>query len=332
MKTKADREKFRDERIGALKRSLGEFPAAPLDLKIRISGKLEGEGYRIHNLVYESRPGLVVTANLYLPAKPGKAMPGIIISHSQQNPKPQGELQDMGMTWARQGCLVLVPDVLGHGERRQHPFVDAKSYPGTFRVGRQDYYFRYNTALQLHAVGASLAGWMAWDLMRAVDVLLAQPGIDKERIVLLGSVAGGGDPAVVAAALDPRIAAVVPFNFGGPQADYAVPENAQRDLYWFGVPIWESTRCLRLGARDGFAHWLIDTAVAPRGLLYSHEFGWEKKGDPAWPRMQKVFALYDKADHPAVAAGRGNLKGRPPEHTHCNNIGALHRLTGDLWQ
>ena len=31
--------------------------------------------------------------------------------------------------------LVIVLDSLGHGERRAHPFVDAKSYPGTFRAG-----------------------------------------------------------------------------------------------------------------------------------------------------------------------------------------------------
>src|SRR5438270_12432669 len=100
-------------------------------------------------------------------------------------------------------------------------------------------------------------GWMVWDLMRGVDLLLARPGIDSERIILLGAVAGGGDPAAVTAALDPRVKAVVPFNFGGVQPDYAVPADPLRDFYFFGVPSWESTRCLRLGARDGFAHCLI---------------------------------------------------------------------------
>ena len=70
-----------------------------------------------------------MTANLYLPAKPPRTMPGILISHSHHNPKTQGELQDMGMTWARSGCLVLVIDQLGHGERRQHPFRTEADYP-----------------------------------------------------------------------------------------------------------------------------------------------------------------------------------------------------------
>ena len=39
-------------------------------------------------------------------------------------------------------------------------------------------------------------GWMVGDLMRCVDVLLYWPGIDKERIIMLGAVAGGADPAI----------------------------------------------------------------------------------------------------------------------------------------
>ena len=216
-------------------------------------------------------------------------------------------------------------DHLGHGERRQHPFRTEADYPRPFRVGRQDYYFRYNTGAQLHLVGESLMGWMVWDLMRGLDLLLSRPGIDKDRIILLGAVAGGGDPAAVTAALDPRVKAVVPFNFGGPQPDYAVPDDPARDFYWFGVPSWESTRCLRLGARDGFAHWLIVGSVAPRRLIYAHEFAWDRERDPAWPRLQKVFGWYDAADRLAVVEGRGTLKGTPPESSHCNNIGPLHR-------
>ena len=123
-------------------------------------------------------------------------MPGILISHSHHNPKTQGELQDMGMTWARSGCLVLVMDHLGHGERRQHPFRTEADYPRPFRAGRQDYYFRHNTGVQLHLVGESLMGWMVWDLMRGLDLLLSRPGIDKDRWNPRGR-AGGlgrGDP------------------------------------------------------------------------------------------------------------------------------------------
>src|SRR6516162_9071264 len=154
IETKEQWEKFRDERIAALKKSLGEFPEPPKDLKVRVTKTIEGDGYAIENTLYESRPGFWVTANLYRPAKPqASGIPGIVIIHSHHNPKEQGELQDMGVTWARAGCYVLIPDQLGHGERRQHPFVDAKSYPEPFKVGRQDYFFRYNLGVQLSLIG-----------------------------------------------------------------------------------------------------------------------------------------------------------------------------------
>ena len=157
-------------------------------------------------------------------------MPGILLSHSHHNPKHEGELQDMGMTWARAGCYVLVPDHLGHGERRQHPFVTAADYGGPFQVGRQDYYFRYDTSLQLYLAGETLMGWMVHDLMTGVDQLQAQPRIDAKRIILLGSVAAGGDSAAVTAALDERIACVCPFNFGGPQPESSYPLPADAEI------------------------------------------------------------------------------------------------------
>jgi cephalosporin-C deacetylase-like acetyl esterase len=218
-------------------------------------------------------------------------------------------------------------DQLGHGERRQHPFVDAASFAGSFRPGRQDYYFRYNVGMQLHVIGDSLIGWMVWDLMRGVDLLLARPGIDKDRIILLGAVAGGGDPAAVAAALDPRIAAVVAFNFGGPQPEtvYPLPADAETAFNYAGSGSWESTRNLRLSARDGFLPWVIVGAVAPRRLVYAHEFAWDRERDPVWSRLEKIFDFYEARDHLAAMHGRGSVSGKPPEATHCNNIGTEHR-------
>ena len=183
-----------------MKESLGAFPEVPKDVKVKVTRKLEGDGFVIHNILYETRFGFWVSANLYLPAKIPDKMPGIIISHAHHTPKTHGELQDMGMTWARSGVAVLVPEHLGHGERRQHDFVTEKDYDKPFRVSRQDYYFRYNENLLLSAAGDSLMGWMVWDVMRGVDVLLMQEKIDKDRIIMLGAVAGGGDAAAVTAA------------------------------------------------------------------------------------------------------------------------------------
>jgi hypothetical protein len=255
-------------------------------------------------------------------------MPGILLCHSHHNPKWQGELQDMGMTWARQGYLVLVMDQLGHGERRQHPFRSAADYSGSFEANRQDYFFRYNLGIQLQLIGDSLMGWMVWDLRRGVDLLLSRPGIDPQNIILMGSVAGGGDPAGVAGALDSRITAVVPFNFGGPQPEDPFPllADPEESFNFAGSGSWESTRNLRLSCQDGFLPWVIVGAIAPRRLIYAHEFSWDQANDPVWKRLRKIYdEFYQAPDRLDYSHGYGVLKGRPPQASHCNNIGLPHR-------
>jgi dienelactone hydrolase len=314
--SRAEWERFLTPRLEALRASLGQFPPPPAELRTWTTGSVEGEGFRIENILFESRPGVLVTANLYLPSPRRERMPAILIVHSHHNPKTQGELQDMGMIWARQGCVVLVMDQLGHGERRQH------------RAGaRQDYRFRRITGIQLHLIGDSLMGWMVWDVQRGIDLLLSRPDVDPEKLILIGAVAGGGDPAAVAAALDARISCVVPFNFGGPQPETPcpLPEDAEESFDYLGSGSWESTRNLRVSGRDGFLPWVIVAAVAPRRLVHAHEFSWDQVRDPVWKRLQRVYAFYGVPDHLAFAHGAGVLSGQPPEATHCNQVGSVHR-------
>lgn len=328
IKTREQWEKYRDERVERLRKSLGEYPAPPAKLNARTTGTVNGDGFNIENVVYESRPGQWVTGNLYVPAKPGKSMPGLLIAHAHHRDKPQGEMQDMGMTWARAGCLVLVIDQVGYGERRSHPFNRPADYAKTYATTRQDYFFRQDTGIQLQILGDSLMGWMAWDLMRGVDLLLARDGIDPKKIIILGAVAGGGDPAGVTAALDRRITCCVPFNFGGPQPEtrYPLPEDAEKSFDFLGGSYWDSTRGLRLGGRDDFVHWVIVASTAPRRLIHAHEFSWDKDRDPVWKRYQKIWGeFYNAADDLGAAHGTGVLRGRPPEASHCTNIGKIHR-------
>lgn len=327
IETKADWETHRQRCLTALRHSLGTFPREPVELNERTTAEHRGDGYLVRNVVYTSRPGLIVTANLYVPDPPRDRSPGILISHAHHTPKSQGELQDMGILWARAGCYVLVPDHLGHGERRQHPFASASDYPEKFQASRQDYHFRYNVAMQLYVAGETLMGWMANDLMRGVDLLLAQKAIDREKIILLGAVAGGGDPAAVTAALDPRIAAVAPFNFGGPQPEtkYPLPEDAETRFNYAGGGSWESTRNLYRSAKDGFLPWVIVGSVAPRRVVHAHEFAWDRERDPVWKRYQRIFSLYDAPENLAFAHGFGRLSSQSPEASHCTHIGRPHR-------
>ena len=327
IQTREDWERFRAEKLALLRKSLGTLPQRPAKPKTLVTGRIDGEGFQIQNLVYESRPGLVVTANLYVPVPPRDKMPGIAIVHSHHNPKWEGELQDMGMTWARAGCYVLVPDALGHGERRQHPFASAADFPKEFPVSRQDYNFRYDTSLQLYLLGETLMGWMAHDLMTGFDVLVNQRGIDDSRLMLLGSVAGGGDPCGVTAALDERIDCAVPFNFGGPQPEnrYPLPDDAETSFNYAGGGSWESTRNLYRSASDGFLPWAIVGSVAPRKLIHAHEFSWDREHDPVWKRYEKIYGFYNAKDNLSFATGFGTIQNAAAPASHCNNIGPPHR-------
>ncbi len=311
-------------RCGLVELALSEEIERP---KIHLSGSIQGDGFRIENLLYQWHAGLWVTANLYLPSPVHASMPGILISHSHHNPKHEGELQDMGMTWARAGCAVLVPDHLGHGERREHPFANAADFDGQFAVGRQDYNFRYDLGMQFSLSGTTLIKHFAADLMCGVSVLLAQKGVDPEKIILLGSVAGGGDPAAYTAAFDQRIDCVAPFNFGGPQPEtrYPLPDDAETWFNYAGSGSWESTRNIANSAADGSLPWAIVGSIAPRKLIHAHEFSWDRERDPVWKRYEKIWGFYDAQDNLAFATGGGTIRVNNAEATHCNNIGVVHR-------
>jgi len=300
VKTLEDWERYRDRRIELLKASLGEFPERP-PMMYRVSGTCRGEGYQVKNIVYQSRPGFFVAANLYLPLNPPEKMPGIIIIPSHHYPKTQGEMKDCGMVWARTGCAVLILDRPGCGERLE-----------TLPWYRQPYQSDYLFEMQLNLVGQTRLGWVAWDLIRSVDLLWEMEGIDRERIILIGSVTwGGGRPAALAGVFEKRLAALIPFNFGR--------------VYWDSYEI-------RNSMAEKITPWFICCAGAPRKFIYAHEFSWE--GDegpvypsvwvPAWPRFEKIYGLYGARENLATAQGRGILRVRETEGD-CYSLGSVQR-------
>jgi dienelactone hydrolase len=313
--TAADWEKFRHPRLEALRASLGSFPTRT-PLREQVVRRLDyADGFVLENVIFESRPGLVVTANLYLPSKISGRIPAIVVVHSHHFPKVQSELQDLGMTWARGGVAVLIMDQLGSGERLQ-------SQPWL----REGYYSRYAMGMQLYLAGDSLIKWMVWDLMRAIDLLTGKPYIDPKRIVMLGAVAGGGDPAAVTAALDSRVAVSIPFNFGESSPEDHYTRGPRRydfetaDPGWGG---WESTRGLRNSIAGQFFPWSICASVAPRPFIFSFELSWPKgiEQEPAWKRYQKVFNLYGEPGNLDQVDGFGNFPG-PGE---VEDFGVNHR-------
>jgi hypothetical protein len=105
-----------------------------------------------------------------------------------------------------------------------------------------------------------------------------------------------------------------------------LPEDAETSFNYAGGGSWESTRNLRNSAAEGFLPWVIVGSVAPRRLVYAHEFRWDREHDPVWRRLERIYEFYDEPDRLAFTLGRGALTGQPPEATHCTHIGQPHRV------
>ena len=182
---------------------LGGLPSERTPLHPRITGKIQMDGFRIEKLIFESLPGVYVSALVYVPEDGNEKHPGILVpaGHAENG---KVHYQALCQRLVQRGYIVIAWDPVGQGERSQ--FWDAKA-------GKS----RYNLICAEHAVlgnlaylaGTNLARWEIWDGIRAVDYLLTRPEVDPERINITGT-SGGGFQAAHIAALDRRIKVAAP--------------------------------------------------------------------------------------------------------------------------
>lgn len=199
---------LQDELRGKALRIIGGLPETKTPLNARVAGSIAMDGYRIDKLVYESLPGIHVTALVYVPEGAAGKRPAVLLAcgHSPLG-KAYPAYQEIAVRLVRRGYVVLCWDPVGQGERSQ--FWDAAR-------GRS----RYNLVCGEHAVlgnvatiaGTSLVRYMVWDGMRAVDYLLSRDDVDAARLAITGT-SGGGFQSLWIGALDPRIAVILPSCF-----------------------------------------------------------------------------------------------------------------------
>ena len=180
---------------------LGGLPErTPLDA--RIVDKQTREGYRIEKVIYESRPGMFVTAVMFLPLS-DPPYPGVLVpcGHSS-NGKACEAYQRACIFLAMNGMAAFIYDPIDQGERYQ--ILDAEGKPrygGT--IGHT------MTGVGCILVGTNTAAHRIWDGMRGIDYLVGRPDIDAERIGCTGN-SGGGTLTSYLMALDPRIKCAAP--------------------------------------------------------------------------------------------------------------------------
>jgi dienelactone hydrolase len=182
-------------RLGArLRASLGLDPLpARTPLNARVHGILQRDGYRVERTSFESRPGFVVTASVYVPGgmAAGERRPAVLcpVGHwGLGKAEPVVQARCIGL--AKQGYVVLTYDPFGQGERA---------------VAGNDHGEYARSIL----VGADNMTFMVWDTLRALDLLLERTDVDPERVACTGA-SGGGLNTLYAAAIDERIRVAVP--------------------------------------------------------------------------------------------------------------------------
>ena len=191
-----------DVRCDALRKKMieriGGFPErTPLNAKV--TGILRCDGYRVEKVLFESRPGMYITANLYLPDEARFHPPypaSIELCGHSDNGKHAQKYQRLASMAAKNGVAALVVDPLGQGERRQSPEDDAGSpVVNHLRMG-------VNATL----LGCNLAAFEIWDAIRALDYLGTRTDIRHDGYGAMGN-SGGGTQSVMLSALDSRIKA-----------------------------------------------------------------------------------------------------------------------------
>ncbi|MDD6030795.1 MAG: acetylxylan esterase [Kiritimatiellae bacterium] len=184
-------------------RGLGGLPERT-PLNARVTGRVACDGFTLENVLFESQPGVYVTAHLALPADPKFKAPHpavlMPLGHSDTGilaPRYAAHLAQM----ARAGFAAFAWDPVSQGERRQsapaHDYRDNCSTEHT-RLGARGW-----------LVGWNFARFRIWDGIRAVDYLETRPDVDLSKLGVCGT-SGGGTMSAYLQALDPRIRVAFP--------------------------------------------------------------------------------------------------------------------------
>jgi dienelactone hydrolase len=245
-------------------------------LEATITGTLEGDGYRVDMIHFQSRPRLYVTGNLYRPAKidEDERLPAVlyVCGHCYQGRSGnKTAYQSHGIWFARHGYLCLTIDSLQLGE------IGALHH-GTYRENRWWW----------HSRGYTPAGVECLNGMRAIDYLTSRPDVDPERIAVTG-ISGGGAASFWIAAADERVKVTVPVSGMADLPSYVNNRviNGHCDcMFLYNTFQWPWTR--------------IAALVAPRALLLTNSdqdriFPMDAN-DRIINRLERVYSLYGRTD------------------------------------
>jgi len=207
LRSRADAEAYVRGVRRAVRRAFGPLPKRT-PLNPSVTGRDSYGRYELEKVVFESRPGFLVTGNLYLPAGAGEGekRPAVLgLCGHFEGGKAAPLYQSFAQGLALKGFVVLVIDPIAQGERRQFYPEDGGRRPGLCHAHNL-------MGNQMALVGDFFGTWRVWDAMRGLDYLLSRPEVDRSRVGATGN-SGGGTLSAYLTALDPRLTMAAPSCF-----------------------------------------------------------------------------------------------------------------------
>jgi len=227
--------------------ALGGLPDDRTPLDAQHLGTLRGDGVDVEKVIFQSLPGVYVTANLYLPrGLTGPTGAVLFVCGHAEPAKAYPEYQAVCQRLARNGLIALAIDPIGQGERKS--YLDERGAE-VVRWGTEEHTY---AGVQCWWLGHSIARYFVHDARRAIDYLCARPEVDPARIGITGN-SGGGTQASWMMLLEPRLAAAVPATF----------VTRRRDYLWTGQA-QDAEQIILGGTANGIDHEDFLIAMAPR--------------------------------------------------------------------
>lgn len=282
LKTKANAEAYVQSVRAKIRRCFGPEPKRT-PLNARVTGVVERDDYRIENVIFESRPGFFVTANLYVPKGNQRPMPAVVgtCGHSH-NGKAETAYQSFAQGLAKQGYVCLMYDPIGQGERLQYVDENLKSRIG---VGVGEHLHAGN---QQFLVGDFLGMWRAWDGIRALDYLLTRPEVDQQHVGVTGN-SGGGTMTTWLCGVEPRWTMAAPSCFVT-----TFRRNMENEL------AADTEQCPPLALALGLDHDDFLAAMAPKPVIIlakERDYFDVRGSEEAFARLKRLYGLLGAEDN-----------------------------------
>jgi len=280
--SKAELESFRERIRKQLTGMLVLDAKTEQPLGVRLLASTPRNGFTIEKLEFLSEPGIYIPTWVFVPENRDAAKPVALYVGEQGTEQVGHPESGWGGELAEAGHMVIAVDVRGMGQT-------APPHASPFDRSNWSYFFDVEAgmAYMCWSMGESLLGMRVRDVIRAVDYARSRPEVDPARMVLIGS-GMGAVWALLAAALDPRIASVVAEN--GLVSYKALAQASQYK---------HAANVMMLGVLKRFDLPHVAAAVAGRSLTLISPVNAMKRPIPAAEAVQ----AYEFARETYAAAG-----------------------------